>query len=235
MNKKIRKGIIIVLMVFITGIIVGYSIKEPKKQFVTKKVIVEKGKTTNDILKKENIVFLGDSITDYYPVDEIFNLPIINSGKSGYKTDQIIPELKELVYQYNPTSVYILIGTNDFRDEDDDKLVNEVEENIVKIVEDIQKYRSKSKIYIQSIYPINKTIKNNNTDHRENEEIIEVNNYLEEYCKKNNLTYIDMYNKLIDEDGNLSKEYTNDGLHPNELGYSRITRELIPFIYGIEK
>ena len=230
-----RKGIIIVLIIFIVGIIVGYNLKEPEKQVITKKEIVEKGKTTNEILKKENIVFLGDSITEYYPIDEIFNLPIINSGKSGYKTDQILPELKELVYQYNPTSVYILIGTNDFRDEDDDKLVNEVEENIVKIVENIQKYRSKAKIYIQSIYPVNRTIKNNNANYRQNDEIKEVNNYLKEYCEKEHLTYIDMYNRLIDEDGNLSKEYTNDGLHPNELGYSRITRELIPFIYEIEE
>ena len=44
-----------------------------------------------------------------------------------------------------------------------------------------------------------------------------------------------MYNKLVDEDGNLSKEYTNDGLHPNELGYSRISRELLPYIYEIEE
>lgn len=235
MNKIMRKGIIIVLIIFIIGIIVGYNLKEPEKKVITKKEIVEKGKTTNEILKKDNIVFLGDSITEYYPIDEIFNLPIINSGKSGYKTDQIIPELKELVYQYNPTSVYILIGTNDFRDEDDDKLVNEVEENIVKIVENIQKYRSKAKIYIQSIYPVNRTIKNNNANYRQNDEIKEVNNYLKEYCEKEHLTYIDMYNRLIDEDGNLSKEYTNDGLHPNELGYSRITRELIPFIYEIEE
>lgn len=235
MNKIRRKGIIIVLIILIVGIIIGYNLKEPEKEVVSKKVIVEKGKTTNEILKKDNIVFLGDSITEYYPIDEIFNLPIINSGKSGYKTDQIIPELKELVYQYNPTSVYILIGTNDFRDEDDDKLVNEVEENIVKIVENIQKYRSKAKIYIQSIYPVNRTIKNNSANHRQNDEIIEVNNYLKEYCEKEHLTYIDMYNKLVDEDGNLSKEYTNDGLHPNELGYSRISRELLPYIYEIEE
>ena len=180
-----------------------------------------------------NYLFIGTFNTERLNFEDDYHYIKISDDK--FETDNILEDMVGQVYQYNPTSVYILIGTNDFRDEDDDKLVNEVEENIVKIVENIQKYRSKAKIYIQSIYPVNRTIKNNSANHRQNDEIKEVNNYLKEYCEKEHLTYIDMYNRLIDEDGNLSKEYTNDGLHPNELGYSRITRELIPFIYEIEE
>ena len=43
-----------------------------------------------------------------------------------------------------------------------------------------------------------------------------------------------MYDELTDEDGNLNKKYTNDGLHPNSLGYAKITRVLLPYIYGVE-
>ena len=36
--------------------------------------------------------------------------------------------------------------------------------------------------------------------------------------------------KLTDKDGKFNKDYTNDGLHPNALGYAKITRVLMPYI-----
>ena len=142
--------------------------------------------------------------------------------------------MEELVYRYNPTSVYILIGTNDFREDSDEDLVKIVEENIKKIVENIKQNRKKTKIYIQSIYPVNKKIPNNATEDRENEEIKEVNKYLKKFCKENDVKYIDLYKSLIDSDGNFAEIYTKDGLHPNSLGYAKITRVLLPYIYGIQ-
>ena len=51
-------------------------------------------KTAEDY-KKENIVFLGDSITDWCPFEELYEdyIPIVNSGKAGYKTQDILSEL----------------------------------------------------------------------------------------------------------------------------------------------
>ena len=40
-----------------------------------------------------------------------------------------------------------------------------------------------------------------------------------------------MYDELTDDDGNFDKKYTYDGLHPNTLGYAKITRILTPYIY----
>ena len=48
--------------------------------------------------------------------------------------------------------------------------------------------------------------------------------------KKDNCTYIDMYDLLTDDDGNFSKDYTDDGLHPNDDGYEVITKELKKYI-----
>lgn len=197
----------------------------------------EKEKTKKDEINKyENIVFLGDSITEFYPIDEIYgDLPIIKSGIAGYRTDDLLPKLEEMVYRYNPTSVYLLIGTNDLlwnKDEDKEKAIS----NIKKIVENIKNNRKKTKIYIESIYPVNvdSDSTRNMVGYRENETIIEVNKEIEEYCRENNYIYINMYDELTDEDGNLNKKYTNDGLHPNSLGYAKITRVLLPYIYGVE-
>jgi len=197
----------------------------------------EKEKTRKDEINKyENIVFLGDSITEFYPIDEIYgDLPIIKSGIAGYRTDDLLPKLEEMVYRYNPTSVYLLIGTNDLlwnKDEDKEKVIS----NIKKIVENIKNNRKKTQIYIESIYPVNVDLDTtrNMVGYRENETIIEVNKEIEKYCRENNYIYINMYDELTDEDGNLNKKYTDDGLHPNSLGYAKITRVLLPYIYGVE-
>ncbi len=237
MNKKIKNKNIILGLIVVLGVLIIGKIYMKPKEIQVEKIVIKKEhvKTADEISKNENIVFLGDSITDFYPFDEIYeDLPIINSGISGYRTDEILPRMEELVYRYNPTSVYILIGTNDFREDSDEDLVKIVEENIKKIVDNIKQNRKKTKIYIQSIYPVNKKMANNATEDRDNEEIKEVNKYLKSFCKENDVKYIDLYNSLTDTDGNFAEIYTKDGLHPNSLGYAKITRVLLPYIYGVE-
>ena len=236
MNKKTILITILIICFFLLGLLIGTNNRKiTTKTRVIKEEVKEETKTLEDIRKYENIVFLGDSITDYYPFDDIFlDLPIVNSGKAGYKTSDILKEMDTLVYQYNPTSVYILIGTNDFITETDEDQVKEVEDNIVKIVKNIKKHRKNTKIYIQSIYPVNKNVNKESVADRDNEEIQEVNKFLKDYCIENKYTYIDTYKYLIDEDGNLQKKYTNDGLHANEIGYARISQILSKYIYNIE-
>ena len=41
---------------------------------------------------------------------------------------------------------------------------------------------------------------------------------------------VDLYNKLIDDDGNLNISYTKDGLHISSEGYECITKELMKYI-----
>ena len=50
------------------------------------------------------------------------------------------------------------------------------------------------------------------------------------YCSKNNITYIDIYNELRDEDGNLKLEYTKEGLHMSDDGYKIITKKLKKYV-----
>ena len=78
----------------------------------------------------DNFLFLGDSITDYYPLEEYYdNLPVVNSGIAGNKTTDILSNMKERVYQYNPTKVFLLIGTNDI-DSNDKDIVKQCDGNI---------------------------------------------------------------------------------------------------------
>ena len=107
------------------------------------------------IVQDENIVFLGDSITDFYDLDKYYEgYNIVNSGISGNTTEDILNDMYNRVYKYNPSKVILLIGTNDInvKIEEDDTI-----SNIKDIVKNIKKNRPNTKIYVESIYPINNT------------------------------------------------------------------------------
>lgn len=181
----------------------------------------------------DNYVFLGDSITDWYDLDKYFEgLPVVNSGVSGYSTNNILNNMNEMVYQYNPSKVFILIGINDLELKvDDDVVVN----NIRKIVQGIKKNRRYAKIYVESIYPINNSdddkiegsIINGN---RKNSDIIDINNKLVKLAEEEGVTYIDLHKELVDDDGLLKIEYTVDGLHLSSEGYEKVTEVLRKYI-----
>ncbi len=218
--KKKRLSFYIILIII--NIIIFPSIITAKEK---------KQSEYNKVKKTDNIVFLGDSITDWYPIEEIYgDLPIVRSGIAGYETEDIISKLETMVYRYNPTKIFILIGTNDLKRDEDatEKTAN----NMKKIINEIHKKRKNAKIYLQSIYPVNRNLWA--PEERYNSEITEVNNIMKEYCKENNVTYIDMYNELADENGNFDEKYTDDGLHPNDLGYARISLVLSEYIYGVK-
>ena len=62
------------------------------------------------------------------------------------------------------------------------------------------------------------------------EDIKEINRQLKKYAKENNITFINIYDKLVDDEGLLNADYTTDGLHINENGYEVITKELKKYL-----
>lgn len=173
-----------------------------------------------------NYVFLGDSITDYYDLDKYYeNMPVVNSGVSGNTTDDILDDMENRVYQYNPSKVFLLIGTNDLQKGKD---VDYIVDNIIEIVEEIQKNRSKATIYVEGIYPVDEDL--SGSESRKNDDINEINEKLKEYCDDNNITYINTHDRLTDEDGKLKEEYTDDGLHLSEEGYEVVTDEIMKYL-----
>ena len=230
--------IIGVVALVILGILLSmgvWTMRKPEKIVYKEKVVYQESKTKKitDIKKYENIVFLGDSITDFYPIDSIYmDLPIVKSGISGYTTNDILERMDSMVYQYNPTSVFLLIGTNDimFDESNEESAI----ENIEKIISNIKENRKKAKIYLESIYPVNKEVNSKMVRNRDNETIKDMNSKLKNYCEENDIVYINMHDELTDEEGNFDAKYTNDGLHPNDLGYAKISQMRLTYIYGME-
>ncbi len=233
-NKKTKRKnnyqvpiLIVINVLLLVSIILLLLIKDTCKIEDTSIIVQEQEKD----LKYENIVFLGDSITDWYPFEEMYasDIPIVNSGIAGYETTDILSRMDKMVYQYNPTKVFILIGTNDLKYEDDSE--EDVIKNIKKIITEIKKNRPNTEIYLQSILPVNRELKYHAAEERYNDEILEVNAAMKKYCEANEVTYINTYDEFIDENGNFDKNYTNDGLHPSNKGYIKMTSILLRYIY----
>ena len=233
MSKIIKIGTLLVMFLLLICI---FAINLTIDDIITSRTFESKCTSEKTKVSKfnqnENIVLLGDSITEIYPINDIYDdMPIVKSGVSGYKTNDILKHIDSMLYQYNPTKVILLIGTNDIMNDIGDDMINETISNIEKISQKIKKNRRNTKIYIESIYPVNRNMKKEMVADRTNEAIQKINDEIEKYCRKNNIIYIDMYDKLIDNNGNFDEKYTYDGLHPNTLGYAKITNVLLPYIY----
>ncbi len=50
--------------------------------------------------------------------------------------------------------------------------------------------------------------------------ILALNRWLKEYCAANNLTYLDYFSAVADDEGLLKRDLADDGLHPNKAGYA---------------
>lgn len=222
---RIRKSLYIVLcmgtvlsLILCIGIAFGFFTKE---KIVTKEVEKEVQ------VVPDNYLFLGDSLTDYFDLETYFpNQPVVNSGIAGNTTDQILASMKTRVYDYNPSKIFLLIGTNDLRD---GKPQEAVVQNIEKIIGEIQTNRKQAEIFVESLYPVNASV-SSAVGVRSNATIQNINAQLQEYCNEKDLTYIDLYAKLQDEQGNLQTQYTVDGLHLSDMGYQVVAEVLQEYL-----
>ena len=180
-----------------------------------------------------NYLFLGDSITDFYDLDKYFNdYKVVNSGISGNQTSDIYKDIKKRAYVYNPSTIFLLIGTNDL---EHDVSNEDIIKNIKNIIKSLNENLPNATVYLESIYPINNEkdskINHNSVGKRKNKDIVLINSELKQYCNDKNCTYLDMYSLLEDKDGNLKLEYTKEGLHMSDEGYEVITKELKKYMH----
>lgn len=165
---------------------------------------------------KGDIIFLGNSITDGGEWSELFNdLRVKNRGISSDRTVSVLNRLDE-VYKRNPAKVFLLIGINDLaRKVSADSVVK----NIIWITELIKGKSPQTKLYVQSIFPVNETFGLFDGHTRKRSEILQVNKALFDSAVKYHYNYIDVFSALADTTGRLNTDYTNDGLHLTGAGY----------------
>ena len=186
----------------------------------------------NQCAKPGGIVFLGDSITDFFRLNEFFHgAYVINRGIGGDTTDGVLKRLPESVYDLSPSKVFLMIGTNDLADR---KSEQEIVNNIDRIVTAILENCPETKLYLESVYPVSaarhKKIKRFLVGKRSNKKICRINEGLEILAANKNIPYIDVYSHLVDESGNIRLECTIEGLHLTVSGYRAVADVLKPYV-----
>ncbi|MCK5136740.1 MAG: GH92 family glycosyl hydrolase [Bacteroidales bacterium] len=161
---------------------------------------------------ENEIIFLGNSITDNCEWAELFGNPRVkNRGIGGDDTDGVLERLNEVTTS-DPSKIFILIGTNDLAY---GKTATHVLENIVIMLDRIKSDSPETKVYLQSILPVDDAVHYT----RKNSDILLINSELEKLARSRGVSYIDLNSEFMNEDGILDKAYSIDGLHLNGKGY----------------
>ena len=186
----------------------------------------------NANLSRGQIIFVGDSITDMYPLDDYYadlDLACYNRGIGGDVTIGVINRLQTSIFDLAPSKIVLMIGTNDV---DFGYSTEETFANYRIILEEIKKNQPTVELYFMSVIPQNKDFeKSAGLDVTKNNQTIQyINQEIQKLCHEYGHTYIDLYPHLLDEDGYLRKDLSDDGLHLNANGYAIWTSLLKPYL-----
>jgi lysophospholipase L1-like esterase len=174
---------------------------------------------------EKRVVFMGDSITDFWKLASYFpSKPYINRGISGQTTPQMLIRFRPDVIALRPQVVVILAGTNDIAGNTGPMTLEGIEGSLASMFELAQ--MNNIRIVIASVLPVSDYAKTrdgkpiNQTTRRPPEKIIALNEWIKKYAAQNGLIYLDYFSAMVDEKGFLKGELSNDGLHPNDKGYT---------------
>lgn len=207
------------------------------------------------------IVFLGDSITDFWGLgknpwvsgqtggkaiwDESFGdrQPAnrgLNLGISGDRTEhvlfRVLPKaaggLGELDSpDLNPEFVIVLVGINNTWAAEA-PVVDSVFSGIRAVVAAVHDCKPKARVILQSLLPTNDAEKNRDTVRPVNKRLLEL---AASRPFSDYVVYLDLYSKFVDAGGRQIGADFMDGLHPNEPGYRVWKDALVPFLNRIRE
>ena len=171
-------------------------------------------------IKDPDVLFLGDSIVEYFPLYELLKTPktVINRGIRGYRSDLLLEYLDSLLFGQAVDKIFLLIGTNDIGKEIPQQ---ETVKNVESIIQTIARNYPLAEICLLSVLPVNESPTYKKRVHlRSNRKIQSLNHVYQELTSAYmNVTFVNVYDSLLDEVGQLAEAFTTDGLHLTVAGY----------------
>lgn len=167
---------------------------------------------------QKRIVFMGDSITEFWPVlcpDFFVGKPYINRGISGQTTPQMLIRFRADAIDLQPSIVVLLAGANDIAGNTGPSTLEMILNNIISMAELAK--ANQIKMILCSLLPAYDFPWK--TGSFPAEKIVTFNTMLKEYADENEILYLDYYTAMVDERKGLKANYAEDGVHPNKAGY----------------
>jgi lysophospholipase L1-like esterase len=166
------------------------------------------------------VVFIGDSITDYWgrETGEFFpGKPYVNRGIAGQTTEQVVLRMRPDALALQPRAVVILAGTNDLAAGPRTANLAQIAANLTTMVQLCR--AANVKVVMASLLPVHDHA-NAVSATRPPQKIIELNHWIRDCMRDRGGTYLDYHSAMTARDGMLRRELSADGLHPNEAGYA---------------
>ena len=169
-----------------------------------------------------NVLFMGDSITDFWrnpegayagkPVlDKYFGQwKVANFGIAGDTTQGVLYRLKAGEGKgFSPKAVMLMIGTNNTGRNS----AAEIAEGIGAVVLELQRDFPNAKILLLGVFPRGRAADPVRAT------IADINNRIAKLHDGSRVHYLDIGKGFLDADGNIPTDVMSDGLHPTTKGY----------------
>ena len=169
-------------------------------------------------IESEDVVFLGDSITDECRWSELFpDRRVRNRGISADRTSDVLNRLDQVTAGH-PYKVFLLIGTNGLGTGVPQR---EIVRNYRCILAAFKKKSPKTQVFVQSVLPRRAKYK---------ARVEALNAELSVLADHFGYMYIDLYPDFLGCDGSIDNQYATDELHLNGAGYEEWRRLIDPYV-----
>jgi len=186
----------------------------------------------NANISQGQIVFIGDSITDLFHLDDYFtDLPLAtyNRGIGGDSSAGVLYRLQQSLLDLAPSKVVLMIGINDINGGvPHETLV----QNYTDILTLIHTNLPTAEVYCMSIIPQHDTLTTytgidvDATAPR----ILAADQAIEALAASFGYTYVDLYSAVSDGSDHLQKTLSDDGIHLNAAGFTVWASVIKPYL-----
>jgi len=201
----------------------------------------EYGKRCVACEQKTKVLFLGDSITDFFKpgwgsaggnvwtnhFGAKGNCPAMDLGVSGDRTEHLLWRLRD--GQIDKTSakvIVLMIGINNIlqRKEEDEPVVDTIL-GVKAVLDEVRKRAPQAKVILHPIFPCKDLT---HLAERRRQEL--VSHELKKFADGKDIVWLDFNSRLLDAGGRYPAAMSKDGIHPTEPGYVIWAEELMPRI-----
>lgn len=170
-----------------------------------------------------DVVFFGNSITCESSFEKYFpHVKICNLGYPGDNTDGMLLRINQ-IKAVNPEKIFVMAGINGLHAQTE-KIFTE---KYATMVDSIKQAAPTAKIYLQSILPVNPSMKAGIVVKKE--KIARCNELVRNIAEEKGCVYIDLY-RLYAVDRIMPEELTRDGVHLYPKAYDRWAEEIRRYV-----
>ncbi len=168
---------------------------------------------------EKRVVFMGNSITQGWKETHpkfFSDNPYVNRGISGQTTPQMLLRFRQDVVLLEPKVVVILAGTNDIAGNTGPSTLEMIENNLASMCELASS--NGIRVVLSSVLPVYDYPWQQGLQPAE--KIVTLNAWIKKYAESKGYTYLDYFTPMADERHGMKAELSNDGVHPNDAGYT---------------